>query len=302
MAFDTDIAPVVGEQTTLTSTSPAAVSSRVDLIDARSGAAFTSKVLGGAVRENDVVAKGVVGGVEKSWYRSDVSGPDSTSGSYLPDDGGAAISLASLKTLATTAGNAVTFTAVTPGAGRRAGVDRDLDGDLNAQDNCPAVTNASQADLDADAKGDACDNCAAKTNVDQSDVDADGAGDLCDNSCGFGTTTLASLSQGTAGISVTISATGTGFGPGAQVRVGGVSSPSVGVGSSSSVSFQVPGGLTVGQSYPVEIVNPEGCRSQEVVNLTIGNPPASCGLTGFEAFALLGLVSGARRLGRRLIG
>jgi len=302
LAFDTDIAPIVGQQATLSSTSPAAVSTRVDLIDARAGAAFTSKVLGGAVRENDVVAKGVVGGVEKSWYRSDVSGPDSTGGSYLPDDGGASISLASLKTLATTAGNAVTFTAVTPGAGRRAGVDRDLDGALDAQDNCPALANAGQADLDADTAGDVCDNCVAKANGDQSDLDADGVGDVCDNSCGYGTTTLASLSQGTAGISVTISATGTGFAPGAQVRVGGVASPSVSNVGPGSLAFQVPGGLTVGQSYPVEIVNPEGCRSQEAVNLTIGNPPQACGHTGLEAFALLGLVAGARRLGRRLVG
>ena len=97
-----------------------------------------------------------------------------------------------------------------------------------------------------------------------------------------------------------MTATGSGFGPGAQVRVGGVAATAVTNLAPSSLSFQVPTGLTTGQSYGVEVVNPEGCRSQEVVNLTIGNPPSSCGLTGFEAFALLGLVAGARRLRRRL--
>ena len=300
LAFDTDIAAIVGQQATLTSATSATVGPRVDVINDQADDAFTSKVLGGAVREGDVVAKGVVGGVEKGWYRSEVSGPDFTGANYLPDDGGPAVTLASLKALATTAGNAVTFTAVTPGAGRRVGVDRDLDGDLNAQDNCPAVENASQTNLDGDAAGDACDNCAAKSNGDQSDVDADGTGDTCDNACGYGTTTLASLSQGTASPTLFVTATGSGFGPGAQVRVGGVAATAVTNLAPSSLSFQVPTGLTTGQSYGVEVVNPEGCRSQEVVNLTIGNPPSSCGLTGFEAFALLGLVAGARRLRRRL--
>jgi VCBS repeat protein/thrombospondin type 3 repeat protein/HYR domain-containing protein len=49
-----------------------------------------------------------------------------------------------------------------------------------APDNCPHVTNASQADTDADGLGDACDNCPASANPDQTDVDADGVGDACD--------------------------------------------------------------------------------------------------------------------------
>jgi hypothetical protein len=71
--------------------------------------------------------------------------------------------------------------------------DRDDDGVLDADDNCPFVSNADQLDADADGVGDACaadfdadrildtdDNCPAVPNTDQLDADADGVGDACD--------------------------------------------------------------------------------------------------------------------------
>ena len=71
--------------------------------------------------------------------------------------------------------------------------DTDGDGVADAQDNCPSVSNASQADLDSDGIGDACDpdldgdgvangpdNCDATPNPDQADADGDGAGTACD--------------------------------------------------------------------------------------------------------------------------
>ena len=123
-------------------------------------------------------------------------------------------------------------------------------------------------------------------------------GDVCDNACGFGTTTLAIVGAASATPGGWLELVATGRSPAAQVLVGGVASAlQVTAG---KLLAQVPASLATGQSYRVELVNPEGCRSQEVVNLTIGNPPSSCGLTGFEAFALLGLVAGARRLRRRL--
>jgi hypothetical protein len=81
------------------------------------------------------------------------------------------------------------------------GADVDGDGVCNFTDNCPLVSNASQADADADGQGDACDpcpldpendsdhdgvcgnvdNCPTRSNADQGDIDGDGRGNVCDN-------------------------------------------------------------------------------------------------------------------------
>ncbi|MGQ9589817.1 MAG: lamin tail domain-containing protein [Planctomycetota bacterium] len=58
--------------------------------------------------------------------------------------------------------------------------DRDADGVLDFEDNCPDVPNAGQADGDGDRVGDACDNCPAIPNPYQGDEDEDGIGDACD--------------------------------------------------------------------------------------------------------------------------
>lgn len=58
--------------------------------------------------------------------------------------------------------------------------DTDLDGVPDDVDNCPAVSNSTQADGDSDTVGDACDNCPAMANSGQSDIDNDGLGDACD--------------------------------------------------------------------------------------------------------------------------
>ena len=58
--------------------------------------------------------------------------------------------------------------------------DSDGDGRLDGQDNCPTVSNPSQADSDGDGVGDACDNCVYVANSDQADQDGDGIGDACE--------------------------------------------------------------------------------------------------------------------------
>jgi Thrombospondin type 3 repeat len=73
-----------------------------------------------------------------------------------------------------------------PGQGLQLGVsnrelDRDLDGVIDACDNCLSTANADQADADGDGVGDACDNCPSLANEGQTDVDGDGVGDVCDN-------------------------------------------------------------------------------------------------------------------------
>ena len=58
--------------------------------------------------------------------------------------------------------------------------DPDLDEIHSVIDNCPAVSNPTQADADGDTVGDGCDNCAAAINTDQLNTDGDAQGNVCD--------------------------------------------------------------------------------------------------------------------------
>ncbi|MBZ4421745.1 YncE family protein [Myxococcus sp. RHSTA-1-4] len=127
LAADTDLAPIVGQQVTLTNTNAAAVGPRIDLLIARARAPFASKILGGNTYEADLVAKTVVAGKAKGFLY------DRTAGTWKPDDGTANITTTALRALANTAGQEVTFTAVPPGSGLRIALDRNLDGRLDGQ-------------------------------------------------------------------------------------------------------------------------------------------------------------------------
>jgi formylglycine-generating enzyme required for sulfatase activity len=61
------------------------------------------------------------------------------------------------------------------------GEDRDGDGTVDEEDNCPDEPNAVQGDGDGDGVGDLCDNCLRTANDDQADRDNDGVGDVCDD-------------------------------------------------------------------------------------------------------------------------
>ncbi len=154
IAFDTDLAPIVGQQVTLTSTNSGAVGSRISLMIARCSTSFVSKVLsdinGGPVNECDLVAKVSEGGVTRGYLYNPGAG------NFDPDDGGAAISDASLRALAATPGQEVTYTAVPPGSGVRMAINRDEDMHLDGSDNCPGVPNDDQLDTDTNGVGDAC--------------------------------------------------------------------------------------------------------------------------------------------------
>jgi hypothetical protein len=127
LAADTDLAPIVGQQVTLTNTNATAVGPRIDLLIARARAPFVSKILGGNSFEADLVAKAAVGTRVKGFLY------DRAAGTWKPDDGTPNITTAALRALASTAGQEVTFTAVPTGSGVRIGIDRDLDGRLDGQ-------------------------------------------------------------------------------------------------------------------------------------------------------------------------
>src|SRR5262249_30290601 len=120
MAFDTDFAPIVGQQITLTSTSPAVVGQRIALLIARA-----------AQNECDLVVKGNLNGVERGWVRqaSGMFKSDRASDVLLTD--------AQLRGQVAAAQQERTYTCVPFGSGTRIGIDRDLDGCLNFDDGAP---------------------------------------------------------------------------------------------------------------------------------------------------------------------
>ena len=127
LAFDTDLAPIVGQQITLRADNVEVVAPRIDLLQARARSPFVSRLLGEGATECDVIAKVRLGERVHGFLLQ-------TDGTYATDDGSPAIGDATLRAYATTAGGEVTYTAVPPGSGQRLGLDRDLDGILDGLD------------------------------------------------------------------------------------------------------------------------------------------------------------------------
>ncbi|MFT4520083.1 MAG: DNA-binding beta-propeller fold protein YncE [Halioglobus sp.] len=187
LQFPTDLAPIVGQQVTLSASNLAAVNPRINLLILRSNSSFDSLILGGTTTECDLIVKGTQGGDERGWLRE-------ASGQFRSDIN-TLISDNDLRALINTEGP-LTYTCVPPGSGNRAGINRDEDGFFDGLDNCPAVANNSQGDVDLDGIGDACDNvvgvdtdidgiedsvdnCPTVPNPLQIDTDMNGTGDAC---------------------------------------------------------------------------------------------------------------------------
>ncbi len=148
-AFNTDLAPMVGQQVTLDATNAGIVGARIDAMISAASTSFASLAIGSSLKECDLVVSGTVGVARRGWvYRP---GPV-----HFEDDSGATIVDAALRALATTDGP-LTYTCVPPGSGTRVGINRDRDAFLDGADNCPDAPNDLQTDTDTDSAGDACD-------------------------------------------------------------------------------------------------------------------------------------------------
>ncbi|MEA2755871.1 MAG: hypothetical protein QOJ54_2160, partial [Aliidongia sp.] len=112
LAFDTDLAPAVGQQITLDGQNAGAVGPRITLLEQRAAAPFTSKLLGGTVTECDLVANVVQNGATQGFLFSPSAGSFTSSAGTVLTDG-------ALRARAATAGQEVTFTCVPPGSGSR---------------------------------------------------------------------------------------------------------------------------------------------------------------------------------------
>jgi hypothetical protein len=115
MAFDTDLAPIVGQQVTLNENSGQDALDRVDLLIERANSVFP----GTSERECDLIAKGIVAGdVPFGWVWN---------GSSFTSDRSSIWPKNSVVNAGLTPGQSVTFTCVPPGSGTRMGVNRDRD-------------------------------------------------------------------------------------------------------------------------------------------------------------------------------
>lgn len=116
LAFDSNLAPIVGQQATLTAETGSDVDARIDLLEARAAAG-----------ECELVAKGMVFDVPVAFLYAPATGtfqPNRARGPSLSDH--------RLREFAKL--GAITFTAVPPGSGLRIGLDRDLDGVLDGDE------------------------------------------------------------------------------------------------------------------------------------------------------------------------
>jgi hypothetical protein len=127
LAFDSDLAPIVGQQITIDGGSQADdLEFARALIDAAS-VDRPSRLLGAGARAADVVAK--LGGGAR------VRGFTFVDGAFVPDDGGSPLTPTALLALVQT--GPLTLSAVVPGTGLRRGIDRDDDGVPDGVDGCP---------------------------------------------------------------------------------------------------------------------------------------------------------------------
>jgi DNA-binding beta-propeller fold protein YncE len=117
LAFDSNLAPIVGQQATLTAATRHAVSARIDLLVASAEAGQCDLVAKGRIAENEVGLLYLGGGRFQLDRRA------------VP-----AISDRDLRRLVTASASELTYTCVPPGSGRRIGIDRDLDGALDGDE------------------------------------------------------------------------------------------------------------------------------------------------------------------------
>ena len=122
LSFDSDLAPIVGQQVTLTSAGGTPVNDRITLMIQRAAAG-----------ECDVVVKATIDSEQRGWVCTG-AGCIVGAGTFESDKQGETETDTSLRAKAGVAGQELTYVAVPPGSGVRIGIDRDEDGFLDADE------------------------------------------------------------------------------------------------------------------------------------------------------------------------
>ena len=120
-AFPTESAAIMGQQVTVRHTNKTQADERVSLLIERADVTTP-------IPECDLVVSGTIGGANRGWSYD-------RAGMFLPDSGSSpALTRSELETLITDPTDSLTFTCAPWGSGTRIGIDRDLDGVLNADE------------------------------------------------------------------------------------------------------------------------------------------------------------------------
>lgn len=126
MAFDSNLAPIVGQQITLTPEGGSAASERIALFIQRARVDTPRP-------ECDLVVKGMLNGEYRGWVMTEDSDSISLT-AFQSDRAGEEHTYEQLCRIASEPGQELTFTCVPPGAGMRMGIDRDEDGVYDADE------------------------------------------------------------------------------------------------------------------------------------------------------------------------
>ena len=170
LAFPSELAPIVGQQVTMTPANRPAADPRIDLLIARAQAMNPSSA-SPQQHECDLVVQGQLAGAQRNWLYdvvNDEFDPDAVGGSPLTDT--------ELRDLVATTGE-LTYTCAPPGSGPRIALDRDMDGLLNHDETELHNSDPASTDTDGDGLSDNDEVNVHGTDPSLEDTDSDGLTD-----------------------------------------------------------------------------------------------------------------------------
>ncbi len=130
--FDSNLAPVVGQQVTLNDTNSGIAGPRIDLLIDRARTCFDVLLTEGTT-ECELIVKGTSSGESRGWV-GELQGPCGPAQTVLfrsDRAGDPTLTDGQLRALASIPGDVLTYTCAPPGSGERMGIDRDEDSFLD---------------------------------------------------------------------------------------------------------------------------------------------------------------------------